>query len=289
MGIRMSTLNRVVLSCSLTMLCVPPAFSQVDMCGVEVDGSAQEWKGWEHADSRNVAPVQVDAIDLSGLRIHVGRFHADRESLKQNPIWETRVDGQGKRYHMLEAASDWSIMFALKFDGAVMEGEEETMIEILFDVYPSESGGVAEPLWNMHADYRFAAIGKGGRITRELYQVGHTGAWVGAAVLDAPEFDAAVQDRIFECMVPWPSLGNPLDPPGEGRNQSWVFMCLAIRITRGANHDYLPRPEFVRDGELGGRLYLGTDFWQIITKVGPQSWADAKREMAGWERPGGGQ
>jgi hypothetical protein len=158
------------------MLCLSPAHAQpVGRYGVVIDGSDAEWGYWHRAGLYSVRPGQIDAIDTQGWRWDVGRFYADRESMLADPLFVTHIDEDGKRYSVVEPTSDWAHVIALKFGAAVMEGEEETTLEILFDVYPALESGVPQPLWNLRPDYRFTVTGKGGGIVQEHYQVGHTG------------------------------------------------------------------------------------------------------------------
>ncbi len=250
---------------------------------VIVDGLNQEWGLTGSSPANSVQPHQVDAIDLRHMNFIYGSIYPSFAEFRANytsPRWYRNEQGYRTTVHKPQA--DWQFAFAFDVIGTLFAGEAESTYELFFDVYPDREEGEVMATWHsFRPDYRFAFMGKNGRMEHERYQVWDGTRWVGEAVTDAPEVKAAARGNFFECLIPWSSLGNPLTRSATAPENGDQFMSFALRAHQGENQDFAPNPVWSQHWPYTGAYPIGNGQVDYESAISSRSWGQVKTQKIG--------
>ena len=266
-----------------------PVFGQPACSGISiVDGLKGSWRSYGASPSGSVRPTQVSAIDLQKFDYDFGPYYPSWDEFQKNclnaegmyPGWD-RMSG-GYSITLIHPRADWQFYIAFDVTGSLFAGDPESSYELFFDVYPErDHGGVIGPWHTFRPDYRFAFTGRNGQMERERYQVWNGTQWVGEPVADAPEVVAAAGDNVFECLIPWSSLGNPLTRSPRSKadpEANPLFISFALRTHQGENQDFIPNPVYSKNWPASGAIKIRHSrvFYLYETGIAPRSWGQLK-------------
>lgn len=258
--------------------------------GVVIDGKRREFNYLFSAARCNVRPATIDIQDHRQLHGQLFRDMAgfERGYIPILPLYtgdDARSAGiePGLKYYETRPKINWSLYFGLRLGAEALSGPVASQYEILIDVHPEREVGSPDMPWkSFRPDYRFMVAGREGRLEQEYYQVWGEGGWQGEGQADAPEFEAAVGE-IYECLIPWASIGTPLVRSiPYARDRDPAFLLYALRSCQGDTCDYVPSFRFSNNGEVTGARIISYDdafindevVWTVITR---RTWGRVKQ------------
>ena len=205
-----------------------------------VDGDPGEWGGPTGYDEyADVVPDTNSTVDLLGYTF----------------------GGAGRVFN---AGADTLFTFLFQFTAPPFQGEEETTVEIFFDMSESDSYGAAQEPWrDFRPDYVIGVTGSNGALTKEFYWRYTGTGWDKKEGADIPEVDIAFATRYLEGAWDWKLL----DIPDTDRHHLQVDsynQLKAVRVSKGVYRDYLPNDDYA----LGGQI--------LPSAVEPDTWGGIK-------------
>ena len=135
--------------------------------------------------------------------------------------------------------ADTLFTFLFQFVAPPFQGEEETTVEIFFDMSESDSYGVEQGPWSdFRPDYVVGVTGSNGALTKEFYWRYTGSAWDKKEGADISEVEVALSGGWLEGALDWKLL----DVPDTDRPYYEVeYNSLrAARVSKGVYRDYVP-------------------------------------------------
>ena len=211
-----------------------------------VDGDPMDWSGPDRFDEyADVVPDTNRAVDLRGYSLRGGGIFYPRG---------------------VDAEPDTLVTFLFQFRAPPFQGQEETTVEIFFDMSVSDSYGEAQPPWtDFRPDYVVGVTGSNGVLTKEFYWRWTGSGWDKSEGADIPEVDIAFATRYLEGAWDWKLLDVPdtdrshFDLKGDYNSDK------AVRVSKGVFRDYLPNDDYALRNEV-----------ILPTAVEPDTWGRVK-------------
>ena len=209
-----------------------------------VDGDWRDWGGlWGRDEYADVVPDTNSSVDLLGYEFGGSRIFSLRG---------------------VDAARDTLFTFLFQFTAPPFQGEEETTVEIFFDMSHSDSYGVAQGPWrDFRPDYVVGVTGSNGVLTKEFYWRYTGTGWDKKEGADIPEVEIATATRYLEGAWDWKLL----DIPDTDRHHLEVDSYnqrKAVQVSKGAFRDYLPNDDYALRGQI------------LPSAVEPDTWGGIK-------------
>ena len=220
----------------------PQAAGAQDRVRFVVDGDWRDWGGMccfdEYAD---VVPDTNRAVDLR------------RYEFGGSGIFSLRG---------VDAARDTLFTFLFQFRAPPFQGEEETTVEIFFDMSHSDSYGVAQEPWrDFRPDYVVGVTGSNGALTKEFYWRYTGTGWDKKEGADIPEVDIAFATRYLEGAMYWQLLDVPDTDRSHYELKGDYNSDKAVRVSKGAFRDYVPNGDYALRNEVILPTAVESDTW----------------------------